>query len=222
MSAWETVEEILRDDVPHRKGWKPSTRTLLDVHASMRDEVDELRDEIIVGGRAGTVEELADAQATIYHMAQKLCLTREQLDAEVERKLRLRFLFVCAHGWHFSHFTLSDGSTELLLPPGGSGIFCPGPTSVRPAEIPVGMDASGDVVAVSNVPCPAPDSCPFGLPEAHMTHDHPNPWAPDELERLLGLAWVGVMGKENPTVGDVRAAIKSVVPHIREWAKRNG
>lgn len=86
------MRDILRHDVPHRKGWVPSSRSFHDIHKSLEDEAVELGDAIADHDRARIIEELADVVACCVHLACRLGLSDEELDAEVVRKLDLRFI----------------------------------------------------------------------------------------------------------------------------------
>ncbi len=104
------VDEINRRDIAHRRGWRPSARERLNTR-SLRGELKELddalarvrslradahrcagcRDQLVEAIRHSR-EELADVLGCVYQLAHELDeMTYAELDAEAERKLRLRF-----------------------------------------------------------------------------------------------------------------------------------
>lgn len=107
--AFHLVAEINRRDIPHRKGWKPSEFTrasvghLDDEVAELSEALSELYAEQDIGGGSepgekldAAREELADVVACALQIAYRLGVDEAALEAEIERKLRLRFIGAAA------------------------------------------------------------------------------------------------------------------------------
>lgn len=90
--AEKLVAEIVRLNLMHRRGFNCAEISSADVIDSLRDEVNELEVELNFGNHGASRDELGDVFVCVLQLAKRLGMSFEQLDAEAERKLRLRFL----------------------------------------------------------------------------------------------------------------------------------
>lgn len=89
--VWRDVRAIVRGDISHRKGWKPSEVAPSAIGEHLKGEAEELIEAIASGDRDHTVEELSDVYNCVLHLAVHLGLTLNDLEAKADEKLRLRF-----------------------------------------------------------------------------------------------------------------------------------
>jgi NTP pyrophosphatase (non-canonical NTP hydrolase) len=90
--AEKLVAEIVRLDLRHRKGFVPSEASDADILKAMRGEIRELEIELKFRNVGASRDELGDVFACVLQMAKRLGMSFAELDAEAERKLRMRFL----------------------------------------------------------------------------------------------------------------------------------
>lgn len=103
--AMYLVDEIIKRDLLHRKGTRPSEWVLAEVAKHLRNELDELFDEICVIAafeavnnkreikiaREGARYEVADIYCVALHLARRLDMSFEDLEAKAIEKMQLRF-----------------------------------------------------------------------------------------------------------------------------------
>jgi NTP pyrophosphatase (non-canonical NTP hydrolase) len=89
-------DAIAQFDLPHRRGWRLSERTLKDTLRDLQREVNELWEASSERGLAEQREEVGDCFVMVLQTAAKLGMGFAELDAEGVRKLRLRFEGVAA------------------------------------------------------------------------------------------------------------------------------
>jgi predicted house-cleaning noncanonical NTP pyrophosphatase (MazG superfamily) len=82
---WKMIEGIRADDVPHRKGWKPSELSDKDVARHLVSEAKEVRADPRDGN------ELADVLNVIIHQAQRIGMSEDDLLSLAMLKLQKRF-----------------------------------------------------------------------------------------------------------------------------------